>query len=754
MVKNLILNIINRFIENEIELNGNGLYSFKTNLDRKSSKIDKTKIKCSEIVEEVLKELDYIKKDEKLNKKHIDVLYKIIVDMENLSNESIILLISSLKTYTEQTDDIDKLNNTLISNFHTNDIDFFQGILFNLLQIKKNTTTNDTISHFINNINNFKSMLCFLTDTPFKIETLVGIYNNQLIDTINTLKPYKIKHKMNSLRLIALHKDECYDNFYSKIRQTPVTHKQSTDVHLKEGWEIVEIDKPHKTSGYGEQFVNLFYNGLKKLAGKSKELESVYFKNNAMCQRRWENDSIINIDEDINEGEDVFNLYDPDVTTETDPNSKIYKNNEILKKIWFYRSDIFSIQPDKSPMYNFIDRRAEYGFKSLNVENKNIFKPSVFKKEDLHYIIPVLWFYKIYDEYKSIVINDDLDTNIDILFQYFKPEELLIYFKRYVLIEKNQFDIETLCFIIIIGALSKLTSLLVDKNIIRKNYTNFVPKDFNLFGRLTNDNQIDYIKLLINEHHTNPKGYLTFLKHIIPYYINHELLKTKLDYEYRNRHEPIKQYNVRNSLNFMLINGSHNFSSFVNYVDTKNYNYTELLLLQREYIGKTLQQIDETIHKQIPEQLLIETVETAKSTDLIPEGLKSDVSGDGINAILFNKEIQTDITVLFKVKYTVPFEHRFDNKTDTIGIQGNHFVTLLNWQREGLIDRFFISQSFKMLGLNPRIAISDIIPEMNEIFKNFSSGEVIEHDVFISRLIILLETNKIVINNRLVKVSQ
>jgi len=754
MIKNLILNIINRFIENEIELNLNGLYSFKTNIDRKSSKIDQTKIKCSEIVEEVLKELDYIKKDEKLNKKHIDVLYKIIVDMENLSNESIILLISCLSTYNEQTDDIDTLNNTLISNFHTNNIDFFQGILFNLLQIKKNTTTNDTIGHFINNINNFKLMLCFLTDTPLKIETLVGIYNNKLIDTINTLKPYKIKHKMNSLRLISLQKNDCYDTFYSKIRETPVTQKQSLDVHLKEGWEIVKIDKSHKPSGYGEQFVNLFYNGLKKLVGKSKELESVYFKNNAMCQRRWENDSIINRDEDINEGEDVFNLYDPDVTTDTDPNSKIYKNNEMLKKIWFYRSDIFCIQPDNSPIYNFIDRRAAFGFKTLKVENKNIFKPSVFKKGDLHYILPVLWLYKIYDEYKSIVINDDLDTNIDILFQYFKPEELLIYFKKYVLIEKNEFDIETLCFIIIIGALSKITSLLVDKNVIRKNYTNFAPKDFNLFGRLINDNHMDNIKLLINEHRINPKGYLTFLKYIIPYYINHELLKNKLDYEYRNRHEPIKQFDVRNALNFMLINGSQNFSSFVNYVDTKNYNYTELLLLQREYIGKTLQQIDETIHEQIPEELLIKTVETAKSTDLISEGVKSDVSGNSIDPILFHKEIQTDITVLFKVKYTVPFEHRFDNKTDTIGIQGNHFVLLLNWQRTGLMNQFFSSQSFKMLGLNPRISISDIIPEINEIFKNFTSDEVIEHDVFISRLIILLKTNKIVINNRLVKISQ
>jgi hypothetical protein len=41
-------------------------------------------------------------------------------------------------------------------------------------------------------------MLCFLTDTPFEIGTTVGIYNNnEFIDTINTLKTYKIKHKMN-----------------------------------------------------------------------------------------------------------------------------------------------------------------------------------------------------------------------------------------------------------------------------------------------------------------------------------------------------------------------------------------------------------------------------------------------------------------------------------------------------------------------------------------------------------------------------
>ena len=55
---------------------------------------------------------------------------------------------------------------------------------------------------------------------------------------------------------------------------------------------------------------------------------------------------------------------------------------------------------------------------------------------------------------------------------------LLIYFKRCILFEYNTFDNETLAFFIILGALSHVTSFMVDERVITDNVKDFKPDDF------------------------------------------------------------------------------------------------------------------------------------------------------------------------------------------------------------------------------------------------------------------------------------
>jgi hypothetical protein len=619
MIKLLILNIINKFIPNIIQLNSNGLYSFKS--DKKSSdyKIKaKSNLTCLKILEETLKEMNYLKADAKITR---DEIYKIIVEIENISSESIILLMAFLKNTEQSNNDIDKLNNLLISNFHTNDIDFFLSILLNLLEIKS-CNINDLAS----SLTNFKSMLCFLTNTPYEIDTSVGIYNDTLVDNnINFVKTYKIKYKKNSLDLNSSRKDKCFDSFYVDPDINPIRVTKPANVFLKEGWER-KLLKQLEIKGVIKKTANWIYNDLMYIVGKSKDTEEVYFKNEPMCQRRWTNDEIQNDDkwdaeydeeEYIDEGEDVFNLYDPEVTDETDPNSDLYKNNEILKKIWFYSDDLFPVQPHKSPIYNYLDRRAEFAFKTLQVQNKDIFKSSLFKKEDLHIILPILWLYKIHDEYQSIVSNTQTDNNIELLFNYFKPDDLLLYFKKHILLENNTFDLETLSFIIILGALSKMTSLLIDDRVIKKNIEDFEPKNFNLFGRLG----VHEIKELIQNHPKKSASYVNYLNIIIERYIFDDDLRVKIEEEYETRNDEIRQYYIRNVLNIMQITGSSSFISLFNY---GNYQYK--IKTGNDEIETQLLEIDNSIGELISPQLLLEsgtTAEPNQQANLLIDGLSS-----------------------------------------------------------------------------------------------------------------------------------
>ena len=618
MVKSIVANIVNRFIKNKIYLH-EGFYSFIDKIDSKQN--NKEQIyngSCVQLIEQALKEENYLKKDEKITR---DILYKLIVELENLSSESIILLMANIKNREQTGSDIDKLNNLLINKFYTNDIDFYLGVLLDLLKKKKMEFAQ--IEYFLNNISNFNSMLCFLTETPYNIDTSVGIFNNILIDNnIDTMKVYKIKQKKNSLELKVSKRPKCFDEFYTEPGQNPIptTH---ADIFLKEGWERIKLeDKP--VSGIALGLVNIFHVNLMRILKRKlspKELDEVYFKNEGMCQRRWTNNAIHNMDEEdafydkeqyINMGEEVYNLYDPEVTVNTSKDSKIYENNQILKSIWFYKDDLFPVEPDKSSIYNILEQRAEYSFKTLRVENKDIFKQSPFKKEDLHLIIPILWLYKIYDEYKSIVSNEpnnNIDNNLETLFHYFNPKDLLIFVKRHILLEENSFDLETLSFFIILSSLSKVTSLLIDDRLHLRDLTNFIPKDFNLFGRLS----IPDIKLLTKNYKLKPNSYLEYLKIIIPQILVSEDLEQKLIYEYQNMEEEVSKYYIKNFLNIIQLIGSNQFKQIIMGMGY----YSDFSLLKEYYYKNKMRQlkdIDKNIKDKI-DPLLFKKSTTANVRD-------------------------------------------------------------------------------------------------------------------------------------------
>ena len=180
MIKSFIVNIINKFITNQIQLNLNGLYTFKEGVG-----LEKPDIKsCITILEETLKELDYLKKDESVSR---DMLYKLITDMEDVSDESLILymayLMSENESENKSQETVDKINQLLLSKFHTNDIDFIQGILVSMFKIKYDQTDNkmnDIVEVFLQSIVDFKTMLVSLTVPPYEKDLSVCIYNDIL----------------------------------------------------------------------------------------------------------------------------------------------------------------------------------------------------------------------------------------------------------------------------------------------------------------------------------------------------------------------------------------------------------------------------------------------------------------------------------------------------------------------------------------------------------------------------------------------
>ena len=645
MIKQIILHIINKFSTNKIKLNDNGFYTFDHNPEKIPGIDSKTDTSCVAILEKILKEVNYMKQADTIN---ADILKKLIMAMEDLSNESLILYLAYfnfgnqniLEHYSScQTNnidklyvnDIDKLNKLLFSKFHSNDIDFFQCILAHIFKIKYEQTDDkyNDIQFLLKNIADIKSMLLFLTDTPYEKELMVGIYNNTLIDdNIDTNKKYKIKEFENNIIFNNTNdkaKAKCFPSFYEDPGQNPLRETQPANVILKNGWkrELTKI----KPAGITKKFVNSFYRSLMFLSGKINDADDVFFKNKYMCQRRWRNTEIIDEDADeaaayddekyVNLGENIYNLYDPDITEYTNTNSNEYKNNEILNRIWFYMDDIFPVEPNPEQQYNKTQFRNEFTFKNVNIKKEDILLKSNFEKEDLHYMIPILWLYKIYNEYNYI--TGEKNKNIEMLFNYFKPEDLLIYFKRCILVEYNTLDNETLAFFIILGALSHVTSFMVDERVITDNVKDFKPDDFYLFKTILNN---DAIKDDIKKHILNTKKntYLSFLTSEISRIIGLGTLNDKISNEYEMRKYEKKKQHIKTVFNILQLTGSVNFASLrreLISIDENliGYNRPDTKPLSN-YISKQIANIDNLIADKVPVKLIEASVNAANSLSI------------------------------------------------------------------------------------------------------------------------------------------
>ena len=139
--------------------------------------------------------------------------------------------------------------------------------------------------------------------------------------------------------------------------------------------------------------------------------------------------------------------------------------------------------------------------------------------------------------------------------------------------------------------------------------------------------------------------------------------------------------------------------------------------------------------------------ELAKDRSLDPNiGL----SGDGIRTAL-NSDMITNVNVLFEVEY--PFKKNpivFYLGDNIIPLKGYYYLILQHWYHEDIIEHELLkSQEFKDLGLKRTISISDMLPEIIEVFDSFKKIGDISFPLFKSRILSKLEINKIEINKRI-----
>jgi hypothetical protein len=125
------------------------------------------------------------------------------------------------------------------------------------------------------------------------------------------------------------------------------------------------------------------------------------------------------------------------------------------------------------------------------------------------------------------------------------------------------------------------------------------------------------------------------------------------------------------------------------------------------------------------------------------------IISDGISAAL-NSDLVQNVDVLFEVTYPFkidPLVPRLSKQM--IEIKGIYYRALQHWYDADLLHSELLeSDEFIDLGFKPTITISDFLPEINEVFNDFKKGDSISFAIFKSRLLIKLESNRLVINNR------
>ena len=126
--------------------------------------------------------------------------------------------------------------------------------------------------------------------------------------------------------------------------------------------------------------------------------------------------------------------------------------------------------------------------------------------------------------------------------------------------------------------------------------------------------------------------------------------------------------------------------------------------------------------------------ELAKKETLDPN---SGLSGDGIIEALSDNTLLPDIMVLFFVPYLFRDNMKYMNKL--LGIRAEYFLHLQTWYNDGSIEQFFKSETISKLGIHSQIVISDILPEIDDVFQTFRRGEVITPKIFFAKLSQLLK---------------
>jgi hypothetical protein len=133
--------------------------------------------------------------------------------------------------------------------------------------------------------------------------------------------------------------------------------------------------------------------------------------------------------------------------------------------------------------------------------------------------------------------------------------------------------------------------------------------------------------------------------------------------------------------------------------------------------------------------------ELATKTSLDPNiGL----SGDGIRSALLDKNLLPDIFVTFLVTYSFSDDLKLIPSRNTeLSIKAEYFLHLQTWYKDGLLSQFFESDAIIKLGINSEIIISDILPEINDVFFSlFRQGVVITPKLFFANLLHLFNIKK------------
>jgi hypothetical protein len=392
--------------------------------------------------------------------------------------------------------------------------------------------------------------------------------NDQLFNNIDT--EYKMAGKPQS-RMKKYYQEKkksrkCPANFYKHPDITQLTNTNEIDINeLRHGWN----SKKYKDKYYSEnenicrrKYTSLEntlsmednYSEVIKVDWNSGQLEkqprSPLWDNGWKIERDFfNNEYLYRPDREvfINKGDIVYNLV-------KDESVKSQEDDEKLKKLWFFHHELYPIKIPNNPEYNLNEiydksdenildedyikytfiSRSNFSFETLKcIDNFKIFKKQEsISNEFKHTCIPILWFYKIFDNYNNL--TDEKENkfyHLDKLFHKKLMEELLLILKRFILLENN-FDDETLSFFIILGALQFITTnIRTNKkhiSLIDSKYwlhTKGEPK-FSLFDRYYKLNYLINDELKKNKENRDLKtnvlvGQIPYIfENIVPYWLN------------------------------------------------------------------------------------------------------------------------------------------------------------------------------------------------------------------------------------------